>query len=265
MPYDLGEEWVAELTVRDPDGNLADATVTTTTTSPSGVETTPVPEHLSLGKYRVIAAPALDEPLWWDLVWTVTGAVEGTERQRAYVRPVPAIPPRTTTTVTVDEVQQILEDQADPELIDLLLHAAENLIADYVGSPLEPTEIVETLPFGNVILLSQSRVIGPVEVLDETATAVTGYTVHPAGILTDSAGYARRGGATVRYTAGFDPLPDNVRLAVLYTVQHAYESHRGAVVNDAGADESFVISRSVALPNATKELLAPYRRSPAVA
>lgn len=266
MPYDLGEEWVAELTVRDPDGVLTDADVAAKVTSPSDVVTTPAPVRLSLGTYRVVAAPTLDEPLWWDLLWQVTGAVVGTETQRAYVRPVALVATRTSTTLTVAEVQEHLEDEADPDLLDRLLRAAEGLVAEYVGSPLQPTEVVEAHTLGTPIVLAQSRVLGPVEVLDADSQLVTGYEVNPAGILTRPFGYLSTGArVTVRYTAGFDPLPDPVRLAVLYTVQHAYEAQRGAVVGDAGADESFVVSRGFALPNRAKEYLAPYARGPVVA
>lgn len=148
-------------------------------------------------------------------------------------------------------------------LLQMFLDAAEDLVTDYVGSPLAPTSVTERADGRGTTVLRFTRVSGAATVTDDAGTVLTGYEVTESGLLTGY-GYGR---VTVTYTAGFAALPAAVRLAVLYAVQHAVESQRGAVPVSfqAGADESFVTSRGFFLPNRSKELLEPYRSAPGVA
>jgi hypothetical protein len=173
----------------------------------------------------------------------------------------------TTGPILLADVKAFLPETSSTEddLLQFLLDAAERLVARWIGSPVTPTVQTERHLAGNVIVLRQSRVVGPVVVTDTvTGAVITDYYLEPSAIL------SRYGNAyghvTVNYLAGFDPLPADVRLAILYTVQHSWESQRGSTPTGfGGVDESFVNTRGFALPNRAKEYLAAYRRGQRVA
>lgn len=148
-------------------------------------------------------------------------------------------------------------------LLQMFLDAAEDLVVDYVGSPLAPTAVTERHAVRGTAILRFSRASGAATVKDDSGATLTGFSLTAAGLLT---GFSS-GPVNVTYTAGFNPMPAAVRLAVLYATQHAVESHRGAVpvAFQSGADETFVTSRGFFLPNRSKELLEPYRSGTTVA
>jgi hypothetical protein len=66
----VGSTVLIQITVTDPDGELAAATVDLHVFDPSGVETEPVPTNPSVGIYQHYLT--LDEAGWWYAVWEAT-------------------------------------------------------------------------------------------------------------------------------------------------------------------------------------------------
>lgn len=164
-----------------------------------------------------------------------------------------------TAILTLAEVRAETNNAGTDTQVQRYIDAATALVEDYCG-PVVPRTVTQTVT-GHGVTILEGRVVSVDSVLLD-GVAVTGYTVNlPAGLLYD----APRG-AVVTYTVGFDVIPDAIKQAALLTVQHAIESQAGAVPTTYGAtDETFVIARGFALPNAAKEYLAPYRRGPAIA
>jgi hypothetical protein len=140
------------------------------------------------------------------------------------------------------------------------IDAATDQVEGIVG-PVVPRVVTQTVISRGTTLL-EGRVVSVTSVL-LNGSPVTGYAVNAAAGLLTGAPI----GSVITYTVGFDPIPAAIRQAVLYAVQHAYESDRGAVPvpYGAGTDETFTVSRGFFLPNRSRELLDRYRLAPAVA
>lgn len=156
----------------------------------------------------------------------------------------------------------------DSELI-ALVGAAVEVIGDYVGTPLVPTSVTETLPRGSTLILGSSNVRSLTSVTQD-GTAVTAYTLAPGGLLTTTNGYYGYGGTvTVTYVAGFARLPAAVRHAVLIVVGRLWETQRGnapsALPSSDFADSGFSTGGLPLLPPLAVTLLQPYRRGVRVA
>ncbi len=154
---------------------------------------------------------------------------------------------------------------SDDALLGRLQNAAVDVMQEWIGGLIVPATVTEkhTLSAGPIILRN-AHVVSLTSVTNADGTALTGYEL--IGSLLRSA-FIYSGTVTVTYVAGFNPMPAAIELAMLYTVQHAYESQRGAVPVpfQSGADETFTVSRGFYMPNRAKELLAPYRRGMRVA
>ena len=66
----VGSTVLTQITVTDPDGELAAATVELVIRAPDGTETTETPDNPSTGVYEYYLP--LDEEGWWYAIWTVT-------------------------------------------------------------------------------------------------------------------------------------------------------------------------------------------------
>ena len=66
----VGSTVQVQITVTDPDGNLAAASVDLVVQDPSGNESTEVPTNPSTGVYQFFLT--LDEEGWWTTIWTAT-------------------------------------------------------------------------------------------------------------------------------------------------------------------------------------------------
>ncbi len=143
--------------------------------------------------------------------------------------------------------------------IQRCIASATPLVEEHVG-PVEPRAVTQTVTSPGTTIL-EGRVVSVTSVL-LGGLPVTGFTVNTrAGLLTGAPI-----GSVITYTVGFSPIPDAIRQAVFYAVQHAYESEQGAVPVTYGAtDETFTISRGFFLPNRAKELLEPFRQGATVA
>jgi hypothetical protein len=134
------------------------------------------------------------------------------------------------------------------------IDSATPLVESIVG-PVVPRAVTQAVTHRGTVLL-EGRVVSVTSVTLDGAP-VTGYTLNAAAGLMTGAPV----GSVILYTVGFSPIPEAIRQAVMYAVQHTYESDRGAVPVPyaAGTDETFTVSRGFFLPNRARELLEPYR------
>jgi hypothetical protein len=72
--------------------------------------------------------------------------------------------------------------------------------------------------------------------------------------------------ATITYTAGWNPLPEDIRQAVLELTRHLWSTQQGSRASSSsgppmrGSQEQIMAGMSYTLPNRVKELLEPYRQ-----
>ena len=66
----VGSTVLSRVTVTDPDGELAAATVDLVIRAPDGTETSETPDNPSVGVYEYYLP--LTEEGWWYAIWTVT-------------------------------------------------------------------------------------------------------------------------------------------------------------------------------------------------
>lgn len=144
--------------------------------------------------------------------------------------------------------------------------AAEAVIAQRVG-PLEPTEVTVDLAGGSALAL-------PVyPVLELTSVASAGNTLAHAGFIIDAgAGLVSNGTSgfwlttpyTVTYSAGRNPCPDDLKLAVKELVRHLWETQRGPTARpgtrDSDAASNTVPGAAYMFPFRVEQLLAPHEQ-----
>jgi hypothetical protein len=152
----------------------------------------------------------------------------------------------------------------DDALLTRLQSAAVDVIEEWIGGRVMPVTVTEQHDRRGTLILHNAHVASLTSVTDAAGTLLSGYTLDGSLLRSD---YGYSGPVIVTYVAGFDPVPAAIELAILYTVQHAWESQRGSipVPFQSGADETFTMSRGFFMPNRAKELLAPYRAGPAIA
>lgn len=155
-----------------------------------------------------------------------------------------------STVVSMAELREVvgeLTKDSDPLLLRLLQATVRHVQRRYGLLPAEVEPVVVDRPTGTVVLphshvdaVSVTRHGEPVPV-----------TVNRAAGLVYGVGY---GPVTITYSV---EVGEDVKRAVLYAVQHAYESQQGAVPVpfNSGGDETFTTSRGFFLPNRSKELL----------
>jgi hypothetical protein len=240
VSYDVGDLWTPELTVRDEDGALTDATVEVATISPSGVAGTPSVTHVSTGVYT--AQVLLDEVGQWVATWDVSGAVTGVESQSAYVRRL------ASNVISVSEVRSKALNKSltvDDDEIERMLDAAIAEYEQYVG-PVSG-EVTETLSGGSTSLLLRSPNVSAitaavysdgttitVDDLDlDTATGIVGWGYNTAGYFT-------RGirNVTLTYTVG--ALPANHREAIIADVAGYFDLTQSG---PAGPDDGYALAQ----------------------
>jgi hypothetical protein len=235
VSYDPGDLWVPELTVKDDNGTLTDATVVLATTSPSGVAGAPSVSHDSLGRYS--AQVLLDEAGRWLATWTVSGAVTGVETQNAYVRRLGSnvisladVKVRLNKTLTVDDAE-----------IEAMIDAAIAEYEDHVG-PVSGTRTDVLDGGGTSLLLSTANpatlvsltyadgtVVDTADVTLDTTTGLVFWNYGTAGRFSGGSRYV-----TVQYTVG--PVPANHREAIIADVAGYFEATQAGPV---GPDEGY--------------------------
>lgn len=179
--------------------------------------------------------------------------------------------------VALDDVKdhlQIKTNAHDTELA-FFIDAAEAAVSRHIG-PLEPTVVtrrilrrgpVTLLPDGNVIDVTgatydDGRVIDLADAYIDAPSGLLNWLTYGDGFI------------TVTYRVGFDPLPADLRMAVLEFVRHMWKTQRGnANVGGARGDILGVNGEpttaagmsSYSLPNRVKELLAPFMSTSQIA
>lgn len=153
------------------------------------------------------------------------------------------------------------------------LEAARSTIAQRCG-PDEPTETVSEVEITcGTALLPVRPVIAVIDATNEAGAPIGLAHVRVrrrAGIVSGLAGYT--GAATITYTAGYNPCPDDLELAIYIVAGHLWDTQRGrsgsftqvhGLDDDApvGGDASFLVLRGFALPRRAMELTRPYTQT----
>lgn len=166
---------------------------------------------------------------------------------------------------TLDDVKRQINLSAavDDDELTLMLDAAEEIVADIVGTFDAVAVTEQVTATGGQVLLSE-RPVGAVVLNGGT---VTGFRTSSAGVLYDVPyGYAP---LTATYTIGDGQVPARVTLATAIITAHLYETQRvpmqGGVDSappgfSGGIDATTPTSRGYALPNRAIELLRPHAR-----
>lgn len=159
-----------------------------------------------------------------------------------------------------------IENSDKHDVLETMCNAAQAAIEAHVG-PLEPTEITARVEGGALLFLPKIPAISLTSVTPLGGTALT-----VGDLWVTNTGAVRYTTATcftadwydVVYQAGFDPLPDDLLLAVKELVRHFWTTQRGGTQRP-GANQSEMLSNSIpgfahTFPYRVSELIAPYEQ-----
>lgn len=156
--------------------------------------------------------------------------------------------------------------------LNLMLEAATDVVENEVG-PLLPREVTSTVHARSGALFLPSWPVLSVDTMTDPAglpVDVDGVGLGSGLVTLTNARLSSYGAYTVTYTAGWDPVPAALRLAVLIVAKHLWETQRpsgGSVPGRFGAEQfevTQVSGKGFAIPNRAMELMAPYMQ-PSVA
>jgi hypothetical protein len=281
VPYDVDDARAFTYEVRDDDGALANAsTVVLTLTKPDGSTSTPAITSTGIGTYQSDAV-LFDLAGTWLGRWTSTG-IRTAETFQFDVRA------QTRHIVSTDETREHLNDPtmtaASSAKLETYVAAATKTIESLCDKVL-PTRLTEVrATAGAVAVAVSNRHVVSVESVHEGANGVlTALTEDDFATASGPYGYRRDGALIYRtaygedttfaagtklrvvYTAGLDPIPEEVRLATLELIRFWWQPSQLGMVNDAGyavTSPSSTGALSVngwLVPNAVLALLADYR------
>ncbi len=163
-----------------------------------------------------------------------------------------------------------IEGSEHDDELETHLGAAASTIAQRCG-PLEPVEFTESTPVhAGTFTVSRWPLVTVVSVTDDEERNVDlsrMRTDPESGVVRLRTGFTGR--VDVTYTAGYDPCPDDLELAVYVTAGHLWDTQRGrsgsfatvhGLDDDApvGGDASYFVMRGFALPRRAMELTRPY-------
>lgn len=144
----------------------------------------------------------------------------------------------------------------DTEL-QAFIDRCEAAIGRQVGPLAAAATTVQVAGGGSVLLLSTTPVISLTSVTDSSGSALTVGDLHATtdGVVSWSAGTGCFGSPwyTVVYQAGRSTLPDDLKLAVLEMVRHAWQTQRGPT-----AQSDAIPGRAYSFPVRVNELIAPH-------
>lgn len=211
MPYDVGDVWDPQLTVKNAAEVLTAATVTLSVTSPSGTVTTPTTATASTGVYT--ATVPLTESGRWLAVWTVSGALTGVETQSAYVRRLGAnIIPLDFAKARLNKVATADDDEL-AEMLDAAIAEYETYFGPVSGT------VTETFDGGGTTLVLRQPVSAITAASYDSGDTLT-YTD-----LTVENGIVRWGYSTAgRFNYG--------RVSITYAVPALPANHREVIIAD---------------------------------
>lgn len=142
-----------------------------------------------------------------------------------------------------------------------MLDAADGRVRALIGG-FDGGQVTErVVPARGVVVLAGRPVIGNPSVVDGDGSAVAGWSLsREAGVMYDVPGSSP---LTVTYNAGRVQVPPEVRLAVLITAAHLWETQRGQspsplALQDGSDNLEPPPGQGYALPRRARELLEPY-------
>ena len=272
--YDLGDVAAIGVSIRDSNGNLANATaVTCTITLPDGTSSTPTVTNSGTGLYDVSYVPTQQGR--HVVRWVATGTNASAFTDEFTVRDLTTLP--VVSYASVLEHLNIPAASANQEEIRRFVDAAQDLAENYVGAVLGRRTITDELYDGNVdhLRLRNPRAISIVSVYEQgTLLDSSQYEIDPTGQrlyrLTTSSlsstafgayGYWAAGVNSVKvtYVAGFAVTPPAVQQGVLEIVRHLWQTQRGVtnVMSRTGSGDDFYTAPTYSLPRRAMELLDP--------
>lgn len=146
----------------------------------------------------------------------------------------------------------------DDDELTFTAEAAAGIVEGFVG-PLSAVTVTETFPSDRYRHLSPQQFLlrrAPVTAVT-AVTGLSGWRADLAAGIVYPQGCVPSGPVSVTYTAGLDPVPAAVRLAVLIVTAHLWETQRGS--GSPLAPDGVTPGVGFAVPNRAQELLAPWR------
>lgn len=159
-----------------------------------------------------------------------------------------------------------IENSDKHDVLEEMCSAAQAAIEARVG-PLEPEAVTARVEGGgSVLFLPKTPAISLTSItpLGGAALTVADYWVSTGGtVRRNTTGYTfTEDWYDVAYQAGFNPLPDDLLLAVKELVRHFWSTQRGGTQRP-GSTPSDMLSNSIpgfayTFPHRVSELIAPY-------
>lgn len=203
------------------------------------------PAHPSLGKYYVNLSATTDlvslgQYRW---AWITTGTAAGVTPRAGIINLIDAFAP---AHISVEDAKLRLNVSATDDEIQDMIDAAVVEQENRVGA-VAPRAVTETLTASGGLLRPTIRPVLSVTsaTLAGVAQVVSGWQVN-SGSITPAVGSAGFSGTyVVTYTAGRNPVPQDLVEAALLRVEAAYDTQRGpagvplAVEQDSGFGSSY--------------------------
>lgn len=274
--YPTGQPVRLSTTVRDVAGVLANAGALTLTVLKPDLTTQSYgsPTNDGTGLYHQdIPTADIAATGHYQYKWVATGSNAGVSSGALEV-----YDPFDSELLSVEDGKQHLNIPSTTTTYDAELEGYVAAVTDAVEGIVGPVgrrTVTETVyPSSGVLLLGQSPVISLTSVTPYASTALSLGTLSTDvsyGIVRPLYGSPGLWASsyTVVYVAGRTAVPAAVSLAARIILGHLWETQRGGTTSPQiiGADtaELTPFGLGFALPNRALELLAPYRRAPAVA
>lgn len=269
--YDLGDVVALGVTIKDANGNPANATnVVATITQPDGSTVLPTVVNTATGLYDINFTPTQFGR--YTIRWVATGANASAYADDFTVRDYTKM-----GIVSLDEVKAHLNisTSALDEEIRRFIDAASDLAENYVGCVLGRETIASELHNGNtdVLVLRHPRAISVTSVYERgTLLSASDYTLDPNGqrLYRVTSGTFNNpnyfgvwapgvNAISVTYVAGFTNPPPSAKQGVLEIIRHLWQTQRGStnVLTRNQTGDDFLPTATFSLPRRAMELLDP--------
>lgn len=261
--YDLGDVVPLGVTIKDSNGDLADATaVSCTITLPDGTTEAGTVAHPSTGSYTCDYSPASVGR--YLVAWSATGSNASALSDVFDVRTAGA------QLVSLGEAKAHLNiadstttyDDELTRFIDVVTELCEA----YTGTALYARSVTETHDGGDTVLVLRRP-----PVVSVTSVTVSGSTVSSDSYVVDTVSGLVRSltgsigsqpqDTTVVYRAGRSPVPARARHAALEALRHLWATQRGAMARSTLNGDEYVAGMGWSLPRRVMELLDDLRVS----
>ncbi len=252
---DLGDVYATKVEVRDANGTLADPTeVVCTVTDPAGLSVDVPVQRVDVGVYRAGVRATL--PGQWLIHWQATGLHESSETDGfTALTYAPVVSLR-----EAKEFLNITSTTSDQELRRFLMvvsASGEQFTGRVFGRRAVSAEVdggarSVVVPDCPIVSVSQIAENGSV-------VAADGYRVRSAagGVIERRSGavasWWAAGLVSVDYIAGYQAQPEQDRQGALVMLKHLWETQRGTVRMNVGADE-WNPSLTFSVPRRVQEL-----------